>query len=235
MNDLIKAEPQPITISFDQEALAMRAEALESSALIAKVDDTKSQETAVAAQAKLFTVIRAVEKARQAAKEPLLKFAKELDGRARDFVSEIHEEGNRVTALINKFQEKERVRLAAEADLQNAELDRLEREEKEKLACADTLEEQDAIREEYCRKRYILPPVEAPARAHGQVVKRDYDVTVTDIHLLYRTHPHCVKLTPLISEIKSLLAVGVTPKGVIAQLVTKATVRSEKPEPPIET
>lgn len=232
--ELIKAAPAPVAISFDQEALKMRAEALESSALIAKVNDPKTQAEAVAAQTKLLTVIRAVEKARKAAKEPLLEFSRQLDQQASQFVVELDEEGNRIAALVNEYQEKERVRLAAEADLQNESLDRLEREEKEKLACADSLEEQDAIREEYCRKRYLLAPVKAPPRAKGQLVKRDYDVTVTDIHLLYRTHPNCVKLTPLISEIKALLAVGVTPKGVTATQVTKSTVRSEKHQPPID-
>lgn len=232
---LIRAETATATVALDQEALKLKAEALESCALIGRVQNAKEQATAVEAQGKLLAVIRAVEKARKAAKEPYLEMCRKIDRLAEEFATELDEEGNRLAALVNEFQEKERIRETAETRLLDEKLTQLEREENERLACADTVEAQDVIREEYSRRRYSLSaPLKPVARAKGQMVKSDFEVIVTDIHLLYRSHPQCVSLKPLISEIKALLTVGITPKGVTAKAVTKSTVRTEKPKPPIE-
>jgi hypothetical protein len=227
----------PEGVSIATTMVTERAEALESSALIGKVEDAASQERAVASQGKLLTVIRAVERARKAVKEPVLALGKEIDRKAKEFIAELDAEGMRVAGLINEFQEKERMRLQSEARLQESALTRLEREENERIACASTLEEQDAVRSEFAAKRNLVTsaPLDPIPQARNQISKPDWYVTITDIHLLYRVHPNCVKLEPLLLEIKALLAIGVTLRGVTARQIVKSTVRTaQKTQPAIE-
>jgi len=68
----------------------------------------------------------------------------------------------------------------------------------------------------------------------GQVVRSDWNIKVTNPHLLYAAHPHCVDLKPRTSEIKELLRSGIKPPGVEATPVTKAGVRAGKPQPAID-
>jgi hypothetical protein len=235
MSDLIIRDDSALTISFTTEAETMRAEALESSALISKVESADDNKRAVAAQQKLLTLCRAVEKARKAVKEPVLNLGRTIDMRADSFIAEVKDEGMRLAKVINDFQEKERVRMVAEQQLQNAAISTLEREMNEKITCADTIEEQERIREEYAeRQRMASSASTAPARAHAQIVKTEWEITVTDLHQLYRNHSHCVELKPRLSEIKALLDSGVTVHGVRAERKAKATVRSEKPQKALE-
>lgn len=55
--------------------------------------------------------------------------------------------------------------------------------------------------------------------------RHDWEVTVTDVWLLAKSHPGCVKIEPRISEIKSLLNNGVKVAGVNAVRIQKSGVR----------
>lgn len=214
------------TVLIPTEAHTLKAAALESSALIFKVDSKETHDAAVDAQKKLLGLKRRLEKAREAAKRPLLDIGKKIDQAVREFTADIDEEGNRVAGLVNEYIEAQRIREAAEKRLQDAELSRLQQERNEKLALAATVEQQDAINEEYSRKEQMaqMSTVE-PTRAHGQVVRTDWEVIVSDVHALYRSHPNCVDLKPRLSEIKALLNAGVEVRGVVAKRSAKATVR----------
>jgi len=58
-------------------------------------------------------------------------------------------------------------------------------------------------------------------------VKTEWEITVTDKYTLARYHPNCVKITPLLSEIKLLLDEGLPVRGVDAEKVVKASVRTK--------
>lgn len=225
MTDLIKQDSGVVSLAPD--AQTMKAAALEASALVCRVNDAESQQKAVEAQAALLKVIRAVEQSREVAKKPVLELGRQIDQAARDFIAELDAEGNRVAALVNEFQETERIKLQAESRLQDSALSRLERERDEKLACAETMEEQDAIREEYSQKIHLTTtPLKATPIAKGQLAKPDFEITVTDIHALYHSNPNCVDMKPKLSVIKSLVASGFVPRGVTAKPVIRSTVRT---------
>lgn len=116
---------------------------------------------------------------------------------------------------------------AAKSKLEQEALARhqIELEQQRALSEAKTHEELDRINEAANNAQAALAerPKYEPARAAGQRVVDNWDVAVTDIHLLYRAHPSCVSLVPLIGEIKSLLKAGVTPKGVRATPIVKST------------
>jgi hypothetical protein len=142
-------------------------------------------------------------------------------------------------------------RIAAEAAERNRKLAEAEREAQKQAAMAKNAEERvkaDAARAEVEKQKVLAQstshealdavnahfnnqasnlaaPVQA-TRAEGQRVTNDWEVTVSDVHTLYRFHPNCVKLDPLVGEIKNLLKAGVTVKGVTAKPIVKAGVRT---------
>lgn len=149
-------------------------------------------------------------------------------------------------AELNRIAAEEKARI-------DAEIAR-ERDREAKIAEAKNLDEVTAIREEAAEaarkaqeaqqhaanmaalieeqaaaKAAVLPVV-APVKADGQRVRVDWDITVSDVHALYRHHPNCVELKPRLSEIRQLLDAGVTPKGVIAKKVAKSGVSTRTRE-----
>ena len=67
-------------------------------------------------------------------------------------------------------------------------------------------------------------PVEA-IRQKGQVVKEDWEISVTNPYELAKFHPDCVKIEALLTPIKQALNEGRTVKGITAKKVTKSSVR----------
>jgi hypothetical protein len=56
-------------------------------------------------------------------------------------------------------------------------------------------------------------------------VREDWEITVNDLHALYRAHPFAVKLEPRLSELRQLLDAGIKVAGVTAKKITKVGVR----------
>lgn len=233
---LIRRDDSRLSIDFTPAALELKSKALEVSALIGKVNDASSQEAAVQAQQQLSEALALVEKARVACKQPVLDFGRLIDSKAREFATELKEEQLRIAKLVGDFQflEQERVRRAQQAE--NERLAALEREKAAELAKAKSHEELDKIQEKFDTRATQEAPQKpiAPVRAAGQRVVEDFEIIVSDIHLLYRAHPNCVKMEALVGEIKSLLKAGVTVRGVIAKPIVKAGVTRGRPMAAIE-
>jgi hypothetical protein len=131
--------------------------------------------------------------------------------------------------------EAEIARLAAEAtnarlreavERQQAELDR-----QKALAEAKSHEELDRIQEQHSQAMAAVAeqPKYEPVRAAGQRVVEDWEIVISDKWALARAHPACVKIEPLLSEIKGLLKAGVTKiPGVTATPIVKAGVTRGK-------
>lgn len=140
-------------------------------------------------------------------------------------------------AKQRKEAEQRRIAMEAENEKQRIESERrrIELEQAQARATAQSHEQLDAISEKFAQQAKDLPPITfTPARATGQRVTDDWEILVTDIHLLYRHHPNCVDITPRLSEIKNLLKGGTTPKGVNAKPIVKAGVTAGRPRPAIE-
>lgn len=298
------------SITFPPQAHELKRVALEQSALIGKVETPEENEIAFKAQSTLADIRKLVEKARVAAKEPVLEFGKRIDATVKKFVEEVTAEEWRVSQLIGDFQqlelakqraaeqaarlEAEQIERQKQAELRriaeeqvaeqrrrDAELRRVteeaaaakckldaeaaaiskqaaearnakeraeaERQRKELEArAAKEREESQRLQIEIARKNalaaatsheafdaanakfgdmqaaVVSAPAAAPVRAEGQTVKRDLEITVTDIWMLAKAHPTCVKITPLISEIKTLCQAGVKVAGVTAKEIVKS-------------
>jgi hypothetical protein len=133
------------------------------------------------------------------------------------------QEAERAAAEANNAEQRK----AAEAARAEAELQRIAIQRLQERAAADTHAQLDAANDRAAERREaIAVAAPEPVRAAGQTVKQEWDVTVSDIHKLYKFHPNCVALEPRLSEIKSLLAAGATVQGVTAKQVMKAGVRT---------
>lgn len=216
--------------AFSEAAIEIRDDALAAGSLIGRVTNADDQAAAVAAQKRLAEVRLAVKKAHESAKRPVIDYGRSLDSMLRDFVSDVEQEERRLATLIGDFQALEyKKRLAAE-QAENERLAALEREKAKAMAEATTIEEVDKVSEEFSeRARAEAVPVAPPPRVAGQVIKPDWEITVTDIHALYRHHPNCVKLEALVSEIKDMIKAGAEKiHGVTFKPIIKSQVRPGK-------
>ena len=154
------------------------------------------------------------------------KFKKRVWKTRDDFLAELNSEMTRVSTLIGDFQTLEQAKARAAEVLRQNELSRIEREKNEALAKATSHEAMDAVQAHYnevAAQTAIAAP--APIRAEGQVVKTDWEITVTNPYDLAKFHPNCVKIEARLTEIKQLLNDGVAVTGITAKKVTKAGVR----------
>jgi len=132
--DLILAPaPQFSEPSLNQSALELREMALQSAALVGKVETTSDNETAVRAQRSLKEFSKLVEKERVRLNEPALEYSRALMRLKEKSVLEVEQEYGRISNLVSEFQMRERRRIAEEQRKQQEELERIEREKQAEL------------------------------------------------------------------------------------------------------
>ena len=230
---IILRDDARMAVSFSAEAEAIKVAALAVGALVGKVTNAAEQAEAVTAQMEIQKVLAVAEKARKACKAPVLEFAKKIDAAAERFITELKEEMTRIATMVGSFQQLEQMKVRAAEQARNAELSRLEREKAEALTKATSHDAADAIAEHYNRQAESVPVYEA-VRTEGQRVVADWDISVSNPYELAKFHPACVKITPLLGEIKALLRQGISVKGIVATPVVRAGVRVGSAPPAID-
>jgi hypothetical protein len=198
---------------------------LDEASAVTSCNSAAEQAIAVRAQTSLAQYVKAVDNAGEAIKKPLNEIRSKVIALNKELVAAADQQGQRIGSLIADFQICEQNRVAALRRLQDQQATILEQEQDKRLAEANSVAEQDQIRDEFRAELAAQAPPVEPIRAPGQVVKQQWSVEVTDIHTLYRCHPNCCSLKPLLNEIKFLLDQGISVKGVRAEKVTVASVR----------
>jgi chromosome segregation ATPase len=223
---LILRNDASLSISWTEKANALKEEALTVAAGVGKVVDAASNQRAVEAMQSLAAILKQVEAARKACKEPVLTFGKKIDEAAKAFIEELTTEQWRLSQLVGAFQEIENKRALAARQAENERLAKIERERQAELAKATTHEQMDKVDEKFNnRVQQEQPQPIAPIRAEGQRVEQVINFEVFDIGALYAAKPQCVKMEPKAVEIKALLKAGVQLPGVRSWKETKASVR----------
>lgn len=224
-----------LAISFTPAAESLKSTALESAALIGKVTNADEQLSAVEAAKQITSTLKLAEDARKAVKEPILNYGRAIDDAANKFTTELKDEQMRINRLIGDFQQLEHAKIRAAQQAENDRLSALERERFKAAAQATSHDELDRINKEHGDKvEAAKVPLVMPTRVEGQIVREEWEVQVSDIWLLAKAHPACVKIEPRLSEIKSLLNAGIKVAGVNATKKTTATVRAGRPQAAIE-
>jgi hypothetical protein len=225
---LITRDDARLSVTFTEAANALKEQALAVAGVIGKVATADDNAAAFQAQQAIQSILSRAEKARVECKAPVLEYGRRIDASHSKFVEEIKDEMTRVSALIGDFQMLEAAKARAAAKLLQDNLAKIERERAEAEAKAKSHDQLDAIQEHFNNKAaeaFSDVRTPEPARADGQIIRHDWEITVTDIHKLYRAHANCVDLKPRLSEIKELLKAGVTPQGVIAKPIIKPGAR----------
>ncbi len=148
----------------------------------------------------------------------------EIDRKAR----EAQEAAEKLASEAKNKKQREAAEKARVESEKSAAASRLEREKFE----AELLKQQQAAKAAMARTEetaaaatYVESrPVQATRQA-GQVVKTDWEITVTNPWELAKFHPDCVKIEPLLGPIKSALNEGRAVKGIKAEKKTVANVR----------
>lgn len=203
----------------------IKSDALMAATLIESVNDPVSHDHAVAVQCDIRSARKFLEASRKELKDPIFQLGKRIDAAAKAEDVELEKEEMRVQSLVNDFQTLELAKARAAENARRLEEERIDGERKVELereiarqqaiGQAPDLEALDAIQEKFNTASAALPVVEMH-RAEGQRVTENWEIQVSDIWMLARAHPSCVKMEPLVSEIKKLLDLGVKVHGVTA-------------------
>jgi hypothetical protein len=213
---------------FTPVAIELRDNALAAGALINKVANTDDLKLAVLAQTGVASVLKLVESARKAAKEPVLDFGRLIDDKAREFIKELKQEELRLARLAADWEQLEQARIRAARQAEDDRLRQIERDRAAEMAKAQSHEQLDKIAEKFDQKAKDEAPAPTqiqPRRVEGQTVREEWDFEVTDVWALARAHPMCVTVEARRAEIKSLLNAGHKVTGIRSWKVTKAGVR----------
>lgn len=131
-------------VTIIPEAEQSKTDALALSKSVTTVSTTAQQQDAISAASLMKGLLRDVEKARVAVKEPVLAAGRAIDAVAKKFSTELETETKRVEALASAFQKEEDRK--AEAARQEQERQLCEDREREAAALRKIAEEADAER-----------------------------------------------------------------------------------------
>ena len=114
-NLILKKGFGEMDISLASEAYDVKTSLLNNSKTMLAVNDGFEATMVADSQRSLRHLISQIEESRKAAKAPILKFGKMIDGLAKEFIEEVKEEETRIGRLLGAFQIVERdKKLAAE-------------------------------------------------------------------------------------------------------------------------
>lgn len=116
-----------------------------------------------------------------------------------------------------------------------AEREAIKIKQLQEQSAAQSLADMDAARERALQaQEKVVVDSPAPVRTKGQTVKQDIEITVTDVHLLYRHHPNLCDVTPRLGDIKNFIRAGGQVKGVTVKEVTNVQARGSRTAAAIE-
>lgn len=224
MTPILLRNDTDLSVSLAPSAHEAKANALALAALIGKVTNPDENEAAVEAQKAIKELVDAAEHSHKEIKRPVIDCGRQIDNAKNQFVKELKDEYLRLARLGGDYQTLQQAKARAAEAAQRAQLEEIERRKQEELANAQSHDQLDEIQARYNEEAAAIP-APTSTKAQGQVVKMDWEITVSDIYLLVKAHPACVKIEPRLSEIKALLNAGVKVAGVVAKPITNATVR----------
>lgn len=154
---LVVRDDARLSFSYTEAANAMKESALAVGALVGRVSNAEENQIAVNAQGEISRMIAVAEKARVAAKEPILNFGRLIDAQAKQFVEDLKAELLRIAQLTADFQQLEQARVRAAEQARLAEQRKLEDERR--------MAEQAALREAAIAKQKLDDEAKAVALA----------------------------------------------------------------------
>ncbi len=197
-----------VSIAITPHAELAKKEALESAAIILKVENDMQQQMAADARVSLKRVLKQVEASRKDVKAPVLEMGKAIDRLAANFSDELQAQDARIESLILPYELQKR-KVAAE-------------EEKKRQEAIAAIPQGTPQWEEAVRAK----PIEA-AKVEGQSARMVDKFEVLDLMALAKSHPHLVRMEPNVSAINGFLKSGLpVPASIRAWKEIDTTVRT---------
>jgi hypothetical protein len=237
--NLVKFEGGLPAVTLEADVVVQRDTALAEAWQIQSITCPADERVATIAGVSLKKILNAAEASRKDVKAPVLDVGKRIDGLAAEYVAPITAALARLGALLARWQEAERQRVAAEERARQAEIQRLEAERLAAEAEARRLQEAaleseaagfapattEAVLEAAVQADTaaltaraqsdiaISAPLPAPQRTAGSVARMETIVEVFDVHALYAARPELVKLEPKVGALKSIWTPGMEIPG----------------------
>jgi len=223
------------SLAYTGAALTLRDDAMALSALVSTIETPEQNEAAVAAVAEQRRIEKLFESARVEAKKPALQECREIDKKSADFITPLTVEISRVGKLMGDYATLLEATKRDEELARRKDLEELERQKRAAMAESTTHDQRDAVQESYNQLAAAVPtpaPIELPK---GQSAREDWEIVSVDLHELYATAPHCVKMEVNTVALKELLKrrEGKV-AGVVAKRITKVNVRPAREARPLE-
>lgn len=238
---LILVDAAGMSATTTESCQAIIDEALSAGALIGAVRNAEENQAAVEAQLKIKGVMKEIEGAHRAAKDPLVQLGRKLDQIKTTLLVDLEREYGRIGNCAAEFALAEKRRVDAERRLAQEALEKLEREKAQALAAAPaTLEAQEKIREDFSRRQAAeLPLPSAPTRAQSQRVREDWDIQVIDLIQFARwalyAAPQCMDIEVRKTAVKEMLNGGMKEiPGLKCEKTSKAGVSLPRAQKAIE-
>lgn len=205
--------------------IARKELALKKSAGIVMVENAQDQEKAVEAMKALKSIQKGVESSRELVKRPAIEIGRAIDSCAKDFVSEVNSELNRLSDIVSAFQKLEMKRIQELREREQAKQQALLDEERKKLAelqakvdAAKTaagklkaLQAMDKVEQQTHEKVITSIQTENKAsveRVAGMRFQPKWNFEVTDINALAASKPHAITIEPNNMVIRGLISGG---------------------------
>ena len=211
------------SLTIDPNAHERKQEILALSSDITKVTTNDESGDARVHLSRLSAMRIEVDKCRKEIKEPVLRVGKLIDQAAKDFLSDIEMEENRIKGLIGDHaNEVARLKAIAEAEERKAfELARQAREAVEESGrIADVLAHKAAVAAKLAASNEVAETKVA------QGVRFAWDFEVTDIAKLYSLRPDLVELTfrrsLILATLKDMDEHGYTVEALATELGIRA-------------
>lgn len=195
-------------ISVVDEAKARRDELLAEAGTIMTVTDQIDADAAGETLKALKEFTRAVEDSRKDVKAPVLELTRQIDSLAKELVTDLEAQANRISRTLGAWQAEER-RKADEARRKAAEEEeRIKREATRAMQAAQeqaTSRNQAAVAQARIESEMVEKIVEVKQKAEevvalsrpaGATVRETWCFEVTDIKALYQAAPYLVNLEP---------------------------------------
>lgn len=191
---------------FPDHAKAYLDECLAEAALITEIANPADQTIASGTLSKLTGFLKQLEESRVIAKSPFKLAGEAIDNFAAQKKEKPEIEKERIKGLLGEFHLKEVRRVAREQEEKRLAEVAAQKAEEDRLAA---LAAQAPSFDDFFDPKYVEPaaasePVIATAvpiyvapvsKVKGATVKTKWTYEVSDIHALYKAHPHLVKLT----------------------------------------
>lgn len=238
---LLNSNAASSVITLNPGAAQQQAMLLRSAALVTSCADANEADVLVRLGREIAAALSDAEASRVSVKAPVLNLGKQIDALAKSYAAPLEAEKKRLANLHAEFTEQEQRRVAEEQRQRDAEVRRLEEEQRlcelnriaQEAAMRDDAGLDRAVNAEEAAKEAaqqadlaIRAPVPTLDRQRGTVVRRTFDVEIQCLTTLYAARPDLCKLELSKAALNAVAYEGLVLPGIVLHWRTDSSFRA---------